>query len=94
MVRFVDPRGEVATPVEPYKASVDWSQGAPAIGLLANGFPGSVAFLGEVGAAIEQRVPGVTVRSWDKGDPSAPASDQLLDGIAEEVAAVIAAYGH
>ncbi len=52
------------------------------------------AFLAEVGAVLSERVPGATVRSWNKGNASAPASDQLLDGIATEVAAVIAAYGH
>jgi hypothetical protein len=94
VIRFVDPRAEVATAIEPYTLNADWSADPPAIGLLANGFPDSVAFLDEVGAVLAERLPGVVIRSWNKGNASAPASDQLLDGIASEVAAVIAAYGH
>jgi hypothetical protein len=94
VLSFVDPRAEVATPVESYELSADWSAGPPAIGLLANGFPDSEAFLHELGQVLAERLPGVEIRSWNKGNASAPASDQLLDGIATEVAAVIAAYGH
>lgn len=94
MVQFLDPRAGVAAAAEPYELSADWSGGAPVIGLLANGFPDSVAFLEQVGDAIRRRIPDVELRSWDKGNASAPASDQLLDGIAAEVKAVVAAYGH
>lgn len=94
MITFVDPRAEVATPVEPYTLTADWSDGPPAIGLLANGFPDSEAFLDEVASVLRAQLPGVVIRSWNKGNASMPASDQLLDGIATEVAAVIAAYGH
>tara|TARA_R100000306_G_scaffold38404_1_gene38318 strand:+ start:272 stop:556 length:285 start_codon:yes stop_codon:yes gene_type:complete len=94
VVHFLDPRADVAAAPEPYEAAADWSGGAPSIGLLANGFPDSVAFLAEVGEAIRRRLPGVELRSWDKGNASAPASDQLLDGIAAEVKADVAAYGH
>ena len=90
----MDPRAEVATEAEPYDLRVDWSGGPPAIGLLANGFPDSESFLDEVGVVLAERLPGVVIRSWNKGNASAPASDQLLDGIAAEVGAVIAAYGH
>ena len=94
MVQFLDPRADVAAPPEPYGLAADWSAGAPTIGLLANGFPDSVAFLDQVGDAIRRRLPEVVLRSWNKGNASAPASDQLLDGIAAEVQAVVAAYGH
>ena len=95
MISFVDPRGETATPVEPYKLGLEWPPSKPpVIGLLANGFPDSVEFLTEVAEVLVERVPGVSIRSWNKGNASAPASDQLLDGIAAEVGAVIAAYGH
>jgi hypothetical protein len=43
---------------------------------------------------LAERLPGVVIKSWNKGNASMPASDQLLDGIASEVGAVIAAYGH
>jgi hypothetical protein len=32
------------------------------IGLLANGFPDSEAFLGELGSVLAERVPGLDVR--------------------------------
>ena len=94
MVQLLDPRAGVAAPVEPYGLAADWSAAPPTIGLLANGFPDSVAFLDQVGEAIRRRLPDVVLRSWNKGNASAPASDQLLDGIAAEVQAVVAAYGH
>ena len=49
VVEFLDPRAGVAAPVEPYGLAADWSAGPPTIGLLANGFPDSVAFLDQVG---------------------------------------------
>lgn len=94
MLRFHDPRAAIATPMEVYDLRADWSDGPPAVGLLANGFPDSVAFLEQVADVLVERVPGLVVRSWNKGDASSPASDQLLDGIAAEVGAVVAAYGH
>jgi hypothetical protein len=94
VVQFLDPRAGIAAAAEPYELAADWSGGPPTIGLLANGFPDSVAFLAQVGEAIRRRVPDVVLHSWDKGNASAPASDQLLDGIAAEVQAVVAAYGH
>jgi len=94
VVTFLDPRAGIAAAPEPYALGADWSGPPPSIGLLANGFPDSVAFLDEVGEAIRRRVPGIELRAWNKGNASAPASDQLLDGIAAEVHAVVAAYGH
>ena len=94
MIRFVDPRAEVATPVEPYNLTASWSPAPPRLGLLANGFPDSEAFLEEVGEVLSERVPGVVIRSWNKGNASAPAPADMLDAIAAEVQAVIAAYGH
>ena len=44
MIKFIDPRGRVATPIEPYKLSkiVRKNQGdGITIALLANGFPDS-----------------------------------------------------
>ena len=93
MVSFLDPRGDVATVMEPYELRADWSAGPPAIGLLANSFPDCEAFLGEVEAVLAERLPGVTTRRWRKQGVAA-APDQVLDGIEAEVAAVIAAYGH
>ncbi|MEZ5410728.1 MAG: hypothetical protein R2761_22060 [Acidimicrobiales bacterium] len=93
-VRFLDPRGSIGTPIEPYTLSADWSAGAPAIGLLANGFPDSVNFLTEIGEVLATELPGVRTVLWNKGDASSLASDDLLTTIVGEVQAVIAAYGH
>ena len=67
---------------------------APVVGLLANGFPDSVAFLDEVEHALTDVLPGAVVRRYDKGNASIVAGDQLLDGITAECTAVVTAYGH
>ena len=64
------------------------------IGLFANGFPDSVAFLEHVGAALQRSLPGVGVKLWNKGNASALASEQHLGEIQAECTAVVAAYGH
>lgn len=93
-VQYVDPRGETATPVEPYELSVDLHGGPVTIGLLANGFPDSVAFLDQVGAALQAELGDVSLVAYDKGDASTIASDDMLDAIQGECQAVVAAYGH
>jgi hypothetical protein len=93
VVSFLDPRGDVATPMEDYALAADWSSGPPSIGLLANSFPDCDAFMAEVGEVLAERLPSVALRTWRKPNV-APASDQVLDGIEAEVSAVIAAYGH
>ncbi len=93
-IHFHDPRASLGTPIEPYGLNADWSGGAPAIGLLANGFPDSVAFLEEIQAVLAQNLPDAKTRLWNKGDASSMASDDLLTEMANEVEAVITAYGH
>jgi hypothetical protein len=92
-VEFLDPRADPGTAVEPYALSLDLAQPVT-IGLLANGFPDSVAFLDHVGAVLAAALPAATFRRYDKGNASAVASDQLLDGITAECRAVVTAYGH
>jgi hypothetical protein len=95
VIHFVDPRAQPSAPVEPYELRWDVDGDAPhVVGVLANGFPDSVPFCDEVGAALARRLPGITVRAWNKGNASAPASDELLDAIASEVSVCVAAYGH
>jgi hypothetical protein len=93
-IEFVDPRAEPGTPVEPYLLGVDLTTGGAHVGLLANGFPDSVAFLDHVGAALAEELPGVTFHRYDKGDASSVVSDEMLDTIVAECRAVVAAYGH
>ena len=59
-VTFVDPRAEPSLPIEPYELGIDVTEGPVAIGLLANGFPDSVAFLDQVEARWPRRCPAPT----------------------------------
>lgn len=92
-VQYLDPRATRATPPEPYRLRADLD-GAVTIGLLANGFPDSVAFLDAVEAALAAALPAASFRRYDKGNPSIPASDALLERIAAECTVVASAYGH
>ena len=92
-MEFLDPRGESVSPVDPYRGRAALAAGET-IGLFANGFPDSVAFLEHVGAALRQAVPGICVKLWNKGNASALASERHLGEIQSECTAVVAAYGH
>ncbi len=94
MIEFLDPRAEPGTPVEPFTLSIDVTDGAVDIGLLANGFPDSVAFLRRVEAALAEQLPDARFHHYDKGDASSVVSDAMLDTIVAECRAVVAAYGH
>ena len=93
MIEYLDPRAEPGVPVEPFGLSADLD-GAVDIGLLANGFPDSVAFLEHVEEALRARLPDARFHHYNKGDASSVVSDQLLDTIVGECRAVVAAYGH
>ena len=90
---FHDPRGERSGPTHPYTGRADVGAGQQ-VALFANGFPGSVEFLGHIGSAVERLVPGMTVKLWNKGNASALASPEDLAEISDTCSAVIAAYGH
>ena len=90
---FVDPRGERSGPITPYDRCSPIVAGDQ-IALFANGFPGSVEFLGHIGRAVERLVPGLKVKLWNKGNASALASPEDLAEISDTCSAVIAAYGH
>ena len=95
MIEFHSPQGERATPADPYTLGIDLSvMSKPVIGLLANGFPDSENFLRHVGAELEQIIPGIEVRVWNKGNASIAAPDPMLEEIQTQCHAVIAAYGH
>jgi hypothetical protein len=93
-ITYVDPRGEVADLDEPYRLGIDLTEGAPAIGLLANGFPDSVPFMDIVGEALAAALPGAEIRRFDKLNASAPATEEMVKEIAEGCVAAVAAYGH
>lgn len=93
-LEFIDPRAEPGTPVEPYELSIDLDDGAVSIGLLANGFPDSEAFLDHVEKSLAQQLPAATFHRYNKHNASSVVSDEMLDTIVAECRAVVAAYGH
>ncbi len=95
MVKFHDPRGEVATAIESYELGLNIEPDSTVtVGLLANGFPDSENFLNAVGAALRKRFPNITLKSWNKGNASVPASAEMLAEIEASCQVAIAAYGH
>ena len=93
VMEFLDPRGEPTAPISPYTAAAPLRAG-DTVGLFANGFPDSVAFLEHIGRALQREVPGLAAKLWNKGNASALASEQHLGEIQAECRAVVAAYGH
>ena len=93
VMEFLDPRGAPVAPIERYCGRTALVAGET-VGLFANGFPGSVEFLGHIGVALTRAVPGLEVKVWNKGNASALASQQHLGEIQAECTAVVAAYGH
>lgn len=94
MIDFFDPRAAPGTPVDAYELAIDIGDEPVTIGLLANGFPDSVAFLDQVEKALSARAPGARFERYDKGNASAVVSDEMLGEIVAECRAVVAAYGH
>jgi hypothetical protein len=94
-MRFVDPRAEPSTPVEPYTAAPLRRGDAVSVGLLANGFPDSVAFLDAVELALAAVVePEVRLVRYAKPNASAPMSAELASTIEADCDALVTAYGH
>jgi len=97
MITFHDPRGEVGTEVEPYTLNHDVAANegeGVTVALLANGVPDSENFLNAIGDALRKRLPKVAIRSWNKGNASIPAPQDMLADIRSHCQVGIAAYGH
>ncbi len=95
MIEYHNPDARVGVEETPYELSLSiGAEDATSIGLLANGFPDSVEFLDELGAALRKLRPGLTVHAYNKGNASIPANEQLLGEIGGECVGVVAAYGH
>lgn len=92
-LEYHDPRASLPTAPEPYQLAADFAQPLT-VGLLANGFPGSVEFLDAVEAALAARLPAARFKRYNKGNPSIPAGAALLAEIGGECQAVASAYGH
>ncbi len=94
MIEFHDPRAATTVTALPYGLGIDLeAEQGVTVGFLANGFPDSDVFLEIVADALARRT-GVTVRHWNKGNASIPASPAMLDEIRGSCRAVVAAYGH
>ena len=97
MLTFVDPRGLVKRVIEPYCNSLDVHKKGGAgitVGLLANGFPDSELFLRKMGSVIQKRLPQISARLWNKGNPGITVPENMLQAIVTDCNVVITAYGH
>lgn len=94
MIEMVDPRAEPGNPVEPYELSIDIGAAPATIGLVANGFPDSEAFLDQVEKALAVAVPTASFRRFNKYNASSQISDEMLNEIVSDCDAVVGAYGH
>jgi hypothetical protein len=97
MIKFVDPRGSIATVMEPYELSKDIlaNKGAGVtVALLANGFPDSEVFIRKIGEALQKRLPDIRTLVWNKGNAGVEVGDEMLDEIFDDCQVAIAAYGH
>ena len=92
-IQFHDPRGETRVAPQPYDLRLANTE-APVIGLLANGFPDSEAFLDAVETALGEARPEARFIRYLKPGASAPADDALVARIAGECDALVTAYGH
>jgi len=92
-IQFHDPRAVPVAPAEPYVPRADLAK-PQVLGLLANGFPDSEAFLEALGHALASRMPGSSFRHYNKRNASIPANAALIETIRNECTAAVAAYGH
>jgi Ni,Fe-hydrogenase I small subunit len=94
-VSFHDPRSVVVPTSTTYSSLVSPpAAAAPCIGLLANGFPDSAAFLAALSTHIRHRLTGASFRVVTKLSPPTPLTRAELRTLTEGCDAVIAAYGH
>ena len=95
MIEYHNPEAAVGIDAEPYELSAKVAgSNAVNIGFLANGFPDSENFLKELEGVMQELEPGIQVHSYNKGNASIPAPDDMLGQIKTECNAVVAAYGH
>jgi hypothetical protein len=92
-LQFVDPRGVPSRPADPYVLSLELTP-TTTIGLLANNFPGSVAFLDELEQAIHSSYPELATKRYAKPNASDTATTMLMSTIEAECDGLVTAYGH
>ncbi|MFP6836854.1 MAG: hypothetical protein VB948_12200 [Pseudomonadales bacterium] len=95
MIEYHDPRGEIATPLEPYQLNVDLqASNDPRVAFLANGFPDSENFLIQLAEAMGEQLTSMRAEHFNKGNASIAAPDDMLEEIQAGCVAAVAAYGH
>ncbi len=95
MIEYHDPRGEIATPVEPYLLNVDLrASNDPRVAFLANGFPDSENFLIQLAKAMGEQLTSMRAEHFNKGNASIAAPEDMLEEIQAGCVAAVAAYGH
>ena len=92
-IEFHDPRAAPMVAAEPYTLRADLA--APVVvGLLANGFPDSEAFLEAMGNALATRLPQASFKHYNKRNASIRVTPEMLRDISAGCTVAIAAYGH
>jgi hypothetical protein len=96
VIEFLDPHSPPGQAARHYGLGLGsmLDDGEPRIGLLANGFADSEAFLDEVQVALATRVPRATFVRARKPSPTVVVSDDTFADLVERCDAVISAYGH
>lgn len=95
MIEFHNPRAEFNIQKIPYELGIKLKgSNQVTIGLLANGFPDSENFLNQIAEVIQADEPGIRIKTYNKGNASIPANDDILREIERDCHAVITAYGH
>jgi hypothetical protein len=96
VIEFLDPYSPPAQSARHYGLGLGpmLTDGAPRLGLLANGFADSETFLDEVQAALATRVPRATFVRARKPSPTVVVSDETFADLVARCDAVISAYGH
>ncbi len=92
-MQFVDPQPPPSAPADVYDLATPLRSGS-SIGLFANGFPDSVAFLDKVEAALAAQLEDATFIRYNKGNASRLATEEEVVAAAEQCDAVVASYGH
>ncbi len=92
-IRFFDPRPPTPESRDSYAVEVPRGQ-ARRIGLLANGFPDSMAFLDAVARALASAAPDTRFVRVEKMSPPTPLTAEQVRMLTDDCDGVIAAYGH
>ena len=93
VIRFFDPR-PAARPAPGSRTFVASRRERRTVGLLANGFPDSMAFLDAVAHTLAHAYPATRFVRVEKTSPPEPLTDEQLQVLTNDCDGVIAAYGH